>query len=292
MIAPYPMPSAAEITPGRPDWRPDWSRAALLIHDMQEHFLAVFDRNAAPIPALIANIARLHAAATGAGAPVIFSAQPADQRPAQRGLLQAVWGDGIPAGRNAEKIIDSLPLAPDDIHLVKWRYSAAVRTDLLARLAAMGRDQLVICGVYAHIGCIMSACHVFMEDVEPVLVADAMADFSAEDHREALGWAARTCAVVVDTADLVQAADGASAGGITLERLRADIVAVVEDPPEHLGDEDDLIDLGLDSLRLIGLVESWRADGHEVAVEDLIEADPTLIGWWAVVGRGQGARSG
>ncbi|MFA7766234.1 isochorismatase family protein [Streptomyces sp. NRRL S-448] len=85
---------------------------------------------------------------------------------------------------------------PDDTVLTKWKYSAFVRTDLLERLRARGRDQLVITGVYAHIGVLMTVCDAWMQDVQAFVVADAVADFSAREHRMALEWAAGRCAVV------------------------------------------------------------------------------------------------
>lgn len=61
---------------------------------------------------------------------------------------------------------------------------------------AAGRDQLVICGVYAHVGVLMTAVDAFTHDIETFLVADAIADFDDESHWMALEYAARRCAVL------------------------------------------------------------------------------------------------
>ena len=53
-VSSYPMPSS--MPENRVNWRPDASRAALLIHDMQDYFLDFYDCDSAPIPSLIAHI--------------------------------------------------------------------------------------------------------------------------------------------------------------------------------------------------------------------------------------------
>lgn len=284
-IAPYPMPDPAALPEPRIAWTIEPHRAALLVHDMQAHFLAAFDAEREPVPALVANVAALAAACRAAGVPVLYSAQPPGQTPEQRGLLQDVWGDGIPAGTGAEAILDAVAPRPGEEVITKWRYSALVRTDLAARLRALGRDQLIVCGIYAHIGVIMTAAHAFMEDIRSVIAADAVADFSAEQHRAALAWAGSCTAGIAATADLIAqigaGADATGPAGVDLERMRADVLAALDDPPAALGDDDDLIDLGLDSIRVMALLNRWREAGLPLSAEDLIEAEPTLGGWWA-----------
>ena len=202
-IAPYPMPRSHELPASRPDWSPDPARAVLLVHDMQRYFLAPFARGEEPASVCVENIATLTARARALGVPVVYTAQPGEQPPADRGLLDDFWGRG-PAAAYLEDpgvvaIIDELAPEPGDEVLTKWRYSAFQRSRLAELLAEAGRDQLVITGIYAHIGCMVTAVEAFMRDVQPFLVADAVADFSRAHHEQALTWTAQRCGVVLST---------------------------------------------------------------------------------------------
>ncbi|MER7502211.1 isochorismatase family protein [Nonomuraea pusilla] len=196
VIEPYALPG--EPPRGRVAWNLDPGRAALLVHDMQNHFLAPF--KAGPIPEVIANIRRLRERCAALGVPVLYSAQPGAQEPRLRGLLTDFWGPGLGAEPSAAAIVGPLRPADPSAVLTKWRYSAFVRTDLDERLR--GRDQLVLVGVYAHIGVLATALDAFMRDIQPFVVADAVADFSLGHHRGALDYAAQRCAAVVTTAQV------------------------------------------------------------------------------------------
>lgn len=183
-VAAYPMPNETDLPHNRVGWTPRPARCVLLIHDMQEHFLKIYPAGQSPALELLANIGRLRAAATRLGVPVVYTAQPPDVERGARGLLWDLWGPGLRAG--SEAVVASLAPASGDTVFTKHRYSAFRRTGLAEYLASAGRDQLVICGVYAHIGVNASACDAFMGDVEPFVVADAVADFSRAEHDEAL----------------------------------------------------------------------------------------------------------
>lgn len=200
-ITHYPLPTADQLPESRVAWKVDPSRAALLVHDMQRHFVAAYDAGTDPLRSAVANIARLLTAARAAGIPVIYTAQPGAQTPDQRGLLQDFWGDGV-RDEDGARVVDDLAPEPGDTLLTKWRYSAFQRTDLAERLAAARRDQLVVCGIYAHIGVQATACEAFMRDIQPFVVADAVADFSRAHHDDALTFLAQRCARLISTADL------------------------------------------------------------------------------------------
>ncbi|WBB81906.1 isochorismatase family protein [Micromonospora sp. WMMD882] len=199
-IAPYRMPRPEELPANTAGWAPDPGRAVLLVHDMQRYFLRPFPARQEPGSSLVANAAALLARCRSLDVPVFYTAQPGSMSAEQRGLLGAFWGPGMSTSPEHRQVVDEL--RPDDrsVLLTKWRYSAFQRTDLLPRLRAAGRDQMIICGVYAHVGCLMTAVEAFSHDIETFLVADAVADFSAEHHRLALDYAATRCSVVLPTA--------------------------------------------------------------------------------------------
>ncbi|WP_374351944.1 isochorismatase family protein [Chitinimonas sp.] len=285
-IAPYAMPQTMPAR--RLDWQPHPQRAALLIHDMQDYFLDFFDGAAEPITSLLAHIGQLRAACDAAGIPVYYTAQPAVQNAAERGLLQDWWGSGITARPERAGIV--APLAPraHDTVLDKWRYSAFVRSDFAAQLQAAGRDQLIICGVYAHIGCLMTAADAFMRDIQPFFAGNALADFSAEQHAMALDYVAGRCGMVMASADLIAAIQAASASlPASQAALVAEVACLLQLSPSEMQPDDNLLYLGLDSMRLMTLATRWRAAGASVSFAQLGE-QPTLAHWWALLSQGRG----
>lgn len=292
-ILPYPMPVESDLPKNRVAWTPDPKRAALLIHDMQQYFLNAFTVTESPVVELLANIQKLKAYCAEQGIPVIYSAQPGKQSPEQRGLLQDFWGPGLTKCADQQKIVDELAPGGQDLVLTKWRYSAFQQTNLLEMLQQRGRDQLIVCGIYAHIGCLMTACEAFMKDVQPFFVADAVADFSREKHMMALTYAAERCAVTITTQRLIDQLSGVQAEApaaresdpqpITQEAIRAQVADLLQELPANLGENDDLINVwGLDSVRIMSLVERWRRSGAEVTFVELAE-QPTLAAWWALL---------
>ncbi|MER5874244.1 phosphopantetheine-binding protein [Streptomyces sp. NPDC002044] len=64
----------------------------------------------------------------------------------------------------------------------------------------------------------------------------------------------------------------------TLDRLVQDVADVLYTEPCDVSLEEDLLDQGLDSIRLMSLIEKWRAEGAKVTFVDLAER-PTLRQW-------------
>lgn len=200
-IEPYAMPLPGELPAGTADWKATPERSVLLLHDLQEYFLR-------PLPAglraeLVGNAAALRERCAAAGVPVAYTAQPGRMTEEQRGLLRDFWGPGMRTSEADRQVVPELAPGPADRVFVKWRYSAFVRSDLLDWMRGLGRDHLVLCGVYAHVGVLATAIEGFSHDLRVTLVADAVADFSRRHHRLALEYAAARCAVVRPAAEVL-----------------------------------------------------------------------------------------
>ncbi|CAM5609695.1 Isochorismatase [Streptomyces avidinii] len=202
-IGSYPMPDRSALPRSGASWAVDPCRAALLVHDMQNHFVGELPADRSPVVELVENIAALRTLASALGMPVVFTAEPAVQPPGQRGLAADIWGPGIGNGTDAAAIVAPLTPRPGEHVLANARHNAFLRSHLGSLLRSEGRDQLIICGVHAHLGVLLTAADAFMNDIQPFVVADAVADFSAEEHELALRWAARS-AVVCTTETLVR----------------------------------------------------------------------------------------
>jgi Isochorismate hydrolase len=227
-IDPYVIP--AEIPENRVRWRPDPRRAVLLVHDMQNYFLRVFARWGAPWRELMANNLALREHCADAGIPIVYTVQPSAQSSEQRGLTGEFWGPGVGPDPTEAQIVTELAPRPGDIRLTTWRYSAFARTGLADLLADLERDQVIICGLYAHLGVLMTACDAFMRDIQAFVVSDAVADFSLDHHRMALHYAAQRCAVVIPTRDIIHtlalgATDFPESAGLADELLVSAVAA-------------------------------------------------------------------
>ncbi|MGE6536346.1 isochorismatase family protein [Bacillus luti] len=281
-ISVYKMPIESELPKNKVNWTPNPKRAVLLIHDMQEYFLDAYSDKESPKVELISNIKVIREKCKELGIPVVYTAQPGGQTLEQRGLLQDFWGDGIPAGPDKKKIVDELTPEEDDIFLTKWRYSAFKKTNLLEILNEQGRDQLIICGIYAHIGCLLTACEAFMDGIEPFFVADAVADFSLEHHKQALEYASNRCAVTTSTNILLTELQSLKDGELTLLEVHELAAQLLREPVESIDIDENLLNRGLDSVRIMSLVEKWRREGKEITFADLAER-PTVAGWYSLL---------
>lgn len=71
---------------------------------------------------------------------------------------------------------------------------------------------------------------------------------------------------------------------LTAERLRADVAEVLGADAADIAPDEDLLDRGMDSIRLMSLVETWRTAGAETDFTALAD-DPTIAAWTRLLTR-------
>ena len=74
---------------------------------------------------------------------------------------------------------------------------------------------------------------------------------------------------------------------LTRERMRADIAALLHERPEDIGGEDELMDLGLDSMRAMALLTRWAREANLTLEFSEFAERLTLDAWWAIMARAQ-----
>lgn len=274
----YVLPDVKDVPVNKVDWFFQPESAALLIHDMQEYFVRFWGENCPLIGQVIANIASLRRYCHEHGIPVYYTAQPEEQPEADRALLNDMWGPGLTSYPGQQKIVEQLAPNVNDTVLMKWRYSAFHRSPLEKMLKETGRNQLIITGVYAHIGCMTTATDAFMRDIKPFMVADALADFSREEHLMALKYVAGRSGRVVMTKELLSAffPDSKKAFREFILQLLAG-----SDEPQ---DDENLIDYGLDSIQIVNLAARWRCFHDDIDFIMLVKK-PTIEAWWKLLSR-------
>ncbi|WP_313113306.1 isochorismatase [Pseudescherichia sp.] len=272
----YALPAATEIPQNKVSWAFEPERAALLIHDMQDYFINFWGEDCPMMAQVIANIVALREFCKQHNIPVYYTAQPKEQSDEDRALLNDMWGPGLTRKPEEQQVVAALAPDEDDTVLVKWRYSAFHRSPLEQMLKESGRNQLLITGVYAHIGCMTTATDAFMRDIKPFMVADALADFSRDEHLMALNYVAGRSGRVVMTEDLLPVP-------ISKAALRAVVLPLLDESDEPMDDEN-LIDYGLDSVRMMALAARWRKVHGDIDFV-MLAKNPTIDAWWALLSR-------
>jgi bifunctional isochorismate lyase/aryl carrier protein len=268
-------PPIADLPVSRAPWQLQRDRAAVLVHDLQRYFARPYVEGSVALGGALASTGRILTAARAAGVPVFYTAQRGDQDQKDRGLQRDLWGPGMRAVPEHTDILEAVAPAAGDTVLVKHRYSAFARSDFAERLASAARSQLVITGVYAHIGITATAFDAFQREIKPFVVTEAVADFSAEAHRRALEQVASCSGVVTRTDDVIAAFSPAPSWD---SRFREALVGVLADELVELlfaQPDADWFALGLDSLRAFEFLDRLADEGLDLDFGDFTRT-PTL----------------
>ncbi|WP_045398299.1 isochorismatase family protein [Vibrio campbellii] len=276
-IASYKIPQSETFPENTVDWKIDPKKAVVLVHDLQTYFLNFFDKTKSPVPELLENVRQVLDNARAANIPVIYTAQPANQEPNERALLTDFWGAGLTQDTD---IVPEVSPQAGDIQYTKWRYSAFKKTPLLQWMQEEQRDQLIIVGVYGHIGILSTALDAFMLDIKPFVIGDAIADFSEEDHLHTLKYVAGRSGCVKSVNEFIKTMKPSdSSSALSLESMRKDVADILDVDLDEVDVDENLIFLGLDSIRVMTLHSRWKALGFNVELAEMV-ALHTIKDWW------------
>ncbi|WP_037305339.1 phosphopantetheine-binding protein [Amycolatopsis orientalis] len=70
---------------------------------------------------------------------------------------------------------------------------------------------------------------------------------------------------------------------LTPAKIRSDIAELLGCDPAELTPETELTDLGLDSMRIMGLVEQWRSEGADTLEYADLAEQPNLGHWTKIL---------
>jgi nicotinamidase-related amidase len=180
----------------------------LLVIDMLVDFL---DRwPPAERATLVAAIGALADAFRAAGHPVVWVRQ--EFAPDLADAFLEMRRDNIRitiAGTPGSRIIPELAPGPDDLHVVKKRYSAFFGTPLDEIVREKSVDTLVLAGVNTHACVRMTAIDAYQRDLAVIIARDAVGSRDREHAAVSLRYMDGKIAEVVPVADVVPRIGGA-----------------------------------------------------------------------------------
>lgn len=198
--------------------RLDPNRTALLVIDMQKAFTDPGAPVEVPLArAIIPNINRLAGAARSVDIPVFWVAMTAWRRDGLTSwpvfydhFASPEFGErhlaALTAGAPLHGFADGLDIAADDPVVEKFRFSAFVQnaSDIDSDLRSRGIDTIVIAGTLTNRCCESTARDAMMIGYKVVLVEDANAALSDEEHVAALVNVATAFGDVRRTAEVIE----------------------------------------------------------------------------------------
>jgi isopenicillin N synthase-like dioxygenase/nicotinamidase-related amidase len=194
---------------------------ALIVVDLQNAFMAEGQPMANPnARAIVPNVNRIAASLRAAGGRVVWTRHTiADDGPfAQPAWQVSAWGSdtavrrALTTGDIGHALHAELEIAADDLVIDKYRYSAFNKksSDLDAILQGHGIDTLIIVGTMTNVCCESTARDGHMMDYKVLVVSDATAAPTDEEHDAALLNLSTFFAHVADTDEIAQIIGGTS----------------------------------------------------------------------------------
>ena len=208
----------------------DPRKTALIVVDMQNGFL-VEEVAAAYIPVaveIVPNVNRLAAAVRRTGGKVFWIKQTVDadsavawsewlamMTPATRHNLVT----NLAPGSRGHRLHSGLEVKPEDEMVQKYRFSAFVQgaSDLPQRLRAQGYDTVLITGTVTNVCCESSARDAMMLNFKTVMVSDANAARTDEEHNATLSTFYAIFGDVMDTDQVIRRLEAGAALRVAAE---------------------------------------------------------------------------
>jgi ureidoacrylate peracid hydrolase len=177
----------------------DPARTAFLVVDMQNAFMmpGVAHVLCETAPAIVPNINRIAAAMRAAGGTVVwvittFGEPSLTDWPVLHGMAgadrTAVRIAALADGSIGHKLWADLAVKPDDLIVNKTKYSAFIQgsSDLPDILRARGIDTVIVSGTVTGVCCESTARDAMMLNFKSIMVTDANAAMTDEDHNASL----------------------------------------------------------------------------------------------------------
>lgn len=180
------------------------TKRCLVIIDLINDYLDHWDTDRAAC--LVLNTNALVAAFRRSDLPIIWVRQ--EFRPDLSDAFLEMRDRGIKIaieGTRGAQLHPGLDWNPNDVTIVKKRYSAFFRTELEERLAEFEAGELVLCGINTHACIRMAAIDAYQRDFRVLLAEECIGSYDEEHARVSLGYMNGKIAKLVTVTEIIEA---------------------------------------------------------------------------------------
>lgn len=185
-----------------PQWEFNWDRATVLVHDMQNYFVRTLPNETRDN--ITSSVKEVVGTAIREGTPIVYSGQSGDMKPEDRGLMSDFWGLGMSSHLEDTSLLKEVTHSRDSPDIYKTGYSAFSRTSLLNRIIESGNTQILICGIYTHVGILATALDAFNYGIKAFIIGDASASFNRYMQIKSLNYINDCCGKIIFKDELVR----------------------------------------------------------------------------------------